>query len=360
MNDTPATGRAPMLRADGSLRHLLTLDGLSRPLLERLLERSQHWSRPLGAAPARGTALQGVTVATLFTEPSTRTRVSFELAAQRLGADVASVEVQLSSRLKGESMLDTVHTLESLHVDVFVLRDAQADVPDLVARNVAPHVSVLSGGAGSHAHPTQGLLDTLTILQHKHRIAGLSIAIVGDVRHSRVARSAWHAFSALGVSDLRLVAPPALMPEPGEFAGCARSTSLAEGIAGCDVVMMLRIQKERMAQASIPGAEAYFAEWGLTRERLGRAKPDAIVMHPQPMNRGIEIASDVADGPQSVIRDQVRNGVAVRMAVLEAVIEGRPATPQCGAAGDVAGWLHAADGAVANAGTTATTPGDRR
>ncbi|MCU0760431.1 MAG: aspartate carbamoyltransferase catalytic subunit [Steroidobacteraceae bacterium] len=315
--------RATALRADGSLRHLLTLDDLPRPMLERLLERAGHYSRPLGAPAARGTALEGVTVATLFTEPSTRTRVSFELAAQRLGAEVASVEVQLSSRLKGESMLDTVHTLESLHVDVFVLRDAQADVPDLVARNVAPHVSVLSGGAGSYSHPTQGLLDALTIQQHKGRVAGLSIAIVGDVRHSRVARSAWHAFGALGATDIRIVAPPALMPEPGEFAGCARSTRIEEGIGGCDVVMMLRIQKERMAQASIPGADQYFAEWGLTRARLRLARPDAIVMHPQPMNRGIEIDSAVADGPQSVIRDQVRNGVAVRMAVLEAVITGR-------------------------------------
>ena len=315
--------RAPALRPDGSLRHLLTLEGLPRPMLEHLLERAQHYSRPLGATAARGTALEGTTVATLFTEPSTRTRVSFELAAQRLGADVASVEVQLSSRLKGESMLDTVHTLESLHVDVFVLRDAQADVPDLVARNVAPHVSVLSGGAGSYAHPTQGLLDTLTILQHKGRIAGLSIAIVGDVRHSRVARSAWHAFSALGATDIRIVAPPALMPGAGEFAGCARSSRIEDGIAGCDVVMMLRIQKERMTQAAIPGADEYFAEWGLNPSRLRLARPDAIVMHPQPMNRGIEIDSAVADGPQSVIRDQVRNGVAVRMAVLEAVIAGQ-------------------------------------
>ncbi len=344
MNDPTAKVGGLALRADGSLRHLLSLEGLPRPMLERLLERSQYYARPLGAPPARGTVLEGVTVATLFTEPSTRTRVSFELAAQRLGADVASVEVQLSSRLKGESMLDTVHTLESLHVDVFVLRDAQADVPDLVARNVAPHVSVLSGGAGSVAHPTQGLLDALTVLQHKGRIAGLAIAIVGDVRHSRVARSAWHAFAALGATDLRIVAPPALMPDPGEFAGCARSTRLDAGIAGCDVVMMLRIQKERMAQASIPGADDYFAEWGLTAARLKSARPDAIVMHPQPMNRGIEIASDVADGPKSVIRDQVRNGVAVRMAVLEAVIESRPSPPTRAAAGsaEVALWLQAA------------------
>lgn len=313
------------LRPDGSLRHLLTLEGLPRDLLERLLGRAAFYSRPAGALAARGDALAGCTVATLFTEPSTRTRVSFELAAQRLGADVASVEMQLSSRLKGESMLDTVATLEALHVDVFVLRDAQADVPDLVACHVGPQVSVLSGGAGSYAHPTQGLLDSLTVLQHKGRLDGLAIAIVGDVRHSRVARSAWHAFSTLGARDIRLVAPAALMPEPGEFAGCARAGRLEQGIDGCDVVMMLRIQRERMTEASIPGADEYFAEWGLDAARLRRARPDVIVMHPQPMNRGIEIASDVADGPRSVIRDQVRNGVAVRMAVLEHVIAARAA-----------------------------------
>lgn len=314
---------APQLRVDGSLRHLLTLEGLSRPMLEQLLANAERHVRAPGQRVARGNSLAGVTVATLFTEPSTRTRVSFELAAQRLGADVASVEMQLSSRLKGESMLDTVHTLESLHVDVFVLRDAEAAVPDFVALNVAPHVSVLSGGAGSYSHPTQGLLDALTVLQHKGRVEGLAFAIVGDVRHSRVARSAAQIFGLLGARTIRLVAPPALMPDVGEFPGCLRLENLTTGIADCDVVMMLRIQKERIAQASIPDSDRYFAEWGLTAERLRSARPDAIVMHPQPMNRGVEIASEVADGAQSVIRHQVRNGVAVRMAVLEAVIGSR-------------------------------------
>ena len=308
------------LRSDGSLRHLLTLEGLPRPLLERLLERAAHWSRPLGEPAARGTALAGRTVAVMFAEPSTRTRVSFELAARRIGAEVAVIEVQLSSRLKGESVLDTVATLEAMHVDAFVLRDADADVPELVAAHVAPHVSVLSGGAGSRSHPTQGLLDAFTVLQKKGRIEGLSIAIVGDVRHSRVARSAWQAFAALGAGDIRLVAPTGLMPDAGEFPGCSRHGALEPGIADCDVVMMLRIQKERMVEAAIPGADDYFAQWGLTPQRLRRARPDALVMHPGPMNRGVEIASEVADGPQSVIRDQVRNGVAVRMAVLEAAL----------------------------------------
>jgi len=267
--------------------------------------------------------LEGATVANLFTEPSTRTRVSFELAAERLGATVVQLEVQLSSRVKGESMLDTVYTLQSLHVDALVIRDAEVGVPGLVAAHVAPHVSVLSGGEAHVSHPTQGLLDALTVYQHKQRFAGLAVAIVGDIRHSRVARSAFHAFSKLGVSDLRIAAPPALMPEREEFAGCTRHTQLESALTAADVVMMLRIQRERMSEADLPQGERYFAAWGLTRARLALARPDAIVMHPQPMNRGIEIASEVADGPQSVIRDQVRNGVAVRMAVLAEVL-GQP------------------------------------
>ena len=311
------------LRPDGSLRHLLTLETLTRSRLEQLLERSQSFVRPLGEPPPRSAALSGMTVANLFTEPSTRTRVSFELAARRLGATVVNLEVQLSSRVKGESMLDTVYTLQSLHVDAFVIRDAQPGVPGLVAEHVAPHVSVLSGGEAHVSHPTQGLLDALTVYQRKQRFAGLVVAIVGDIRHSRVARSAWHAFSKLGVSDVRLAAPQALMPEPDEFAGCSRHRQLASALAGADVVMMLRIQTERMGAADLPEGEQYFAAWGLTAERLALARPDAIVMHPQPMNRGIEISSDVADGPQSVIRDQVRNGVAVRMAVLAEVLGAR-------------------------------------
>ncbi|HTC16022.1 MAG TPA: aspartate carbamoyltransferase catalytic subunit [Steroidobacteraceae bacterium] len=308
------------LRADGSLRHLLTLENLPKAYLERLLERSQSYVRPLGAKPALSQVLNGFTVANLFTEPSTRTRVSFELAAKRLGAHVVNLEVQLSSRVKGESMLDTVYTLQSLHVDAFVIRDAEAGVPSLVAANVAPHVSVLSAGEAHVSHPTQGLLDALTIAQRKGRFEGLSVVIVGDIRHSRVARSAWHALRTLGVSEIALAAPAALMPEEREFPGAKRHQQLNTALRGADVIMMLRIQKERMREADLPDAERYFAAWGLTRERLRAARPDVIVMHPQPMNRGIEIASDVADGPQSVIRDQVRNGVAVRMAVLEEVL----------------------------------------
>jgi aspartate carbamoyltransferase catalytic subunit len=304
-------------RANGSLRHLLTLEGLTRDELETLLERAQHYVRPRGEVAPSSNALAGLTVANLFTEPSTRTRVSFELAAKRLGADVVNLEMQLSSRVKGETMLDTVFTLESLHVDVFVVRDAEAGVPALVADNVGPTVSVLSAGEAHLSHPTQGLLDTLTILQHKHKVDTLSVAIVGDILHSRVARSTSQALQTLGVHDLRLVAPPALTPAAHEFQGCSRYVDIEQGLEGVDVIMMLRIQRERFADTAIPAGDEYFRLYGLTPERLRRARPDAIVMHPQPMNRGVEIDSAVADGKQSVIRDQVANGVAVRMAVLE-------------------------------------------
>jgi aspartate carbamoyltransferase catalytic subunit len=311
------------LRSDGSLRHLLTLEGLARAQLEALLARAQGFVRPLGVKPAMSQSLAGATVANLFTEPSTRTRVSFELAAKRLGAQVVNLEMQLSSRVKGESMLDTVYTLQSMQVDAFVIRDAEAGVPQLVAAHVAPHVSVLSAGEAHLSHPTQGLLDALTIRQSKPDFTRLVVAIVGDIRHSRVARSDFHALRTLGVTQLRIVAPPALMPDAGEFAGCERLTRIEAGLKGADVIVMLRIQKERMGEADLPDGRQYFGAWGLTRERLALARPDAIVMHPQPMNRGIEIASEVADGPQSVIRDQVRNGVAVRMAVLEEVLGSR-------------------------------------
>src|SRR6201987_471618 len=266
------------LRPDGSLRHLLTLETLAPDRIERLLERAQSFVRPLGQRPPRSRELEGATVANLFTEPSTRTRVSFELAAKRLGATVVQLEVQLSSRAKGESMLDTVYTLQALHVDALVIRDAEVGVPGLGAAHVAPHVSVLSAGEAHVSHPTQGLLDALTIYQRKQRFAGLAVGIVGDIRHSRVARSAWHALRALGVADLRLVGPAALMPAADEFEGGTRFRSIAKGLEGVDAIMMLRIQKERFGDAEVPDGEQYFAAWGLTPERLALARPDAIVM----------------------------------------------------------------------------------
>ncbi len=306
-------------RSDGSLRHLITLAGLERAELEALLQQSQRYVSAVGHAPPRNNALRGIAIANLFTEPSTRTRVSFELAGRRLGADVLNLEVQLSSRAKGESMLDTIYTLQALHFDVLVIRDAEPGVLAHVASHVAPEVSVLSAGEAHLSHPTQGLLDALTIRQHKGDLKSLRVAIVGDIRHSRVARSDYQVLSALAVGELRIVAPAVLMPDSGEFAGCTRFETLEEGLRDVDVVIMLRIQKERIQQSSLPDGDDYFARYGLTPARLARARPDAIVMHPQPMNRGIEIDPAVADGPQSVIRAQVSNGVAVRMAVLEAV-----------------------------------------
>ena len=312
-------------RPDGSLRHLVTLEGLSRGELEALLDRAERYVRPLGAPSPTGRSLEGLTIATLFTEASTRTRISFELAARRLGAAVVNVDPQVSSRSKGESMLDTVQTLESMHVDGFVIRDAEPGLSPHLAAHVAPHVSVFSGGEAHVSHPTQGLLDVLTIRQRKgDRFDKLCVAIMGDIRHSRVARSAATALSTLGVGDLRLIAPPTLLPVADEFPASRRFATPEDALRGADVIMTLRIQKERMAQAEIPDGDEYFARYGLTEPRLHLARPDAIVMHPQPMNRGIEIDSEVADGPQSVIRDQVRNGVAVRMAVLEAVLRARP------------------------------------
>jgi aspartate carbamoyltransferase catalytic subunit len=305
---------------------LITLDGLARAEIESLLDHSQRYVRALGERAPTNRALDGLAIGNLFTEPSTRTRVSFELAGRRLGAEVLTIEVQLSSRAKGETMLDTIYTLESVHFDGFVIRDSEPGVIAHVAAHVAPHVSVFSAGEAHLSHPTQGLLDALTVRQHKgERFEKLCLAIVGDIRHSRVAHSAYAVFTALGLGELRLVAPALLMPANGEFPAAKRYHTPEEGLRGADVVMMLRIQRERMAQADIPDGDEYFARYGLTEPRLRLARPDAIVMHPQPMNRGVEIDSEVADGPQSVIRDQVRNGVAVRMAVLESVLRPRAA-----------------------------------
>jgi aspartate carbamoyltransferase catalytic subunit len=311
--------------AYGRLQHLVTLDGLSGDEIRAILDLASSYVRASGVRPARGRALEGITVGNIFTEPSTRTRSSFELAGLRLGADVLNLEIQLSSRAKGETVLDTIYTLQAMAVDVFVIRDAEPGIGAFVAGHVQEHVSVLSAGEAHLSHPTQGLLDALTILQTKGDVGNLSVAVVGDIRHSRVARSAYQILRTMGVGELRLVAPPALMPAPEELHGAARFESFEDGIRGVDVVMMLRIQRERMAAAAIPDPEDYHARWGLTTDRLKLARPDAIVMHPGPMNREVEIASAVADGPQSVIRRQVANGVAVRMAVLETVVSNRRA-----------------------------------
>ncbi len=307
--------------ASGRLRHLISLDSFSRDRLTDLLDRASAYLRADGDMPAHESQFSGRTVANLFFEPSTRTRASFELAAKRLGLHVLNLDVRMSSRSKGESILDTVYTLEAMGTDIFVLRDSEPGVPAFIAANVEPHVSVLSAGEADVSHPTQGLLDVLTIRQHKKDFENLVVTVVGDIAHSRVARSLYEALRILGAGEIRLVAPEAFMPAEDSFAGTQRCSELEPALADADVVMALRIQRERMSQAAIPDPSEYYRQFGLTPARLALARPEAIVMHPGPMNRGVEIASEVADGPQSVIRRQVRNGVAVRMAVMTTVLE---------------------------------------
>jgi len=302
------------------LRHLITLESLTRAELTQLLDLAQFYVRKPGELPARDQSLAGRTVANLFFEPSTRTRVSFELAARRLGAEVVNLDMHSSSRVKGETVLDTIYTLQAMHADVLVMRDAEPGLPAFVANHVASHVSILNAGEAHLSHPTQGLLDALTIRQHKGSFENLTVVLVGDIAHSRVARSAWQALSTLGTGEIRLAGPEHLLPDAAEFPGAPRFTSVDAAFAGADVVMALRIQTERMSAAHIPDNAAYCREFGISTERLGLAKPDAIVMHPGPMNRGVEITAEVADGSQSVIQTQVTNGVAVRMAVLATIV----------------------------------------
>ena len=315
------------LDATGNLRHLLTLKGLDKSLLIDILDDAERYLTAPGSLPARSQSLAGRTVANLFFEPSTRTRASFDLAGKRLGADVLNLDVNTSSRKKGESILDTIYTLEAMQVDVMVVRDASAGVPAYIARNVLDHVSILNAGEAEASHPTQGLLDLLTIRQHKSGFERLKVAIVGDIRHSRFAMSASHGLSTLGVGELRLISPPALAPDPGAVPDATIVDNLDEGLKGADVVMALRIQRERIGNLDgIPGIDEYYANYGISQERLKVAASDVIVLHPGPMNRGIEIESVVADGPRSVITQQVTNGVAVRMAVLDRV--GRNMAPR--------------------------------
>ena len=320
MNTEVTTSATVQRDSDGRLRHLITLEGLSNEELTALLDLAQFYVRAPGDLSARDQSLAGHTVANLFFEPSTRTRVSFELAAQRLGAEVVNLDMQSSSRVKGETVLDTIYTLQAMHADILIMRDAEPGLPAHVAKFVAPHVCILNAGEAHLSHPTQGLLDALTVRQSKQDFKGLRILIAGDIAHSRVARSAWQAFTTLGIKELRIAAPDDLMPKPKEFANATRFTNIDQAIEGVDVVMALRIQRERFTSARIPDEATYHRTWGITAERLRKARRDAIVMHPGPMNRDVEIASEVADGPQSVIQRQVTNGVAVRMAVLATIV----------------------------------------
>ena len=305
------------MSTDTRLRHLLTLDGLGGARITALLDAAEAL-RPhaLGGSALRH-VLAGRTVCTLFFENSTRTRTSFQLAAQRLGADVVNFDVAASSVKKGESALDTLRTLEAMGVDAFVVRHGENGAVAALAEGARASTSLLNAGDGRAAHPTQGLLDMLTIRQRKGEdFSALSVLLIGDVRHSRVARSDLHALRQLGCRDIRVCAPTSLLPEPATVAGCTVGSQLDAMLDGVDVLMMLRVQRERMDEGLVPSLAQYVHDYGLSPARLARARPDAIVLHPGPMNRGVEIDDAVADGPQSVILDQVANGVAVRMAVL--------------------------------------------
>ncbi len=310
------TGNKIQLDKNGNLKHFLTTEGLSESLLLSILDHAESFASVGERHVKKVPLLRGKTIANLFFEPSTRTRTTFELAAKRLSADILNLNIQTSATSKGETLSDTLHTLEAMHCDMFVVRHANSGAAHYIATQVAPHISVINAGDGRHAHPTQAMLDMFTIRKHKKDFSKLKVAIVGDILHSRVARSEIHALSTLGVLEIRVVAPDTLIPAGVEDLGVHVYHDMDKGLEGVDVVMMLRLQKERMRGALLPSEHEYFQRYGLTGERLAHAKPDAIVMHPGPINRGVEIDSSVADGEHSVILQQVSHGIAVRMAVM--------------------------------------------
>ncbi len=309
------------LTEDGKLKHFLTVEGLSQNLLAEILDTAESFVGGAGQKIKKVPLLRGKTIVNLFFENSTRTRTTFELAANRLSADVLSMSIATSSTAKGESLLDTIRNLEAMFVDMFVVRHNISGSAHFIAQHSAPHISVINAGDGQHAHPTQAMLDVFTIRQMKKDFAKLRVAIIGDILHSRVARSQIQALNILGVAEVRVIAPKTLLPAHVETLGVGVSHNLHEGLQDIDVIIMLRLQKERMTTALLPSEAEYFKCFGLTESKLKIAKPDAIVMHPGPINRGVEIDSKVADGVQSVILRQVSNGIAVRMAIMSMAMQ---------------------------------------
>lgn len=298
------------------LLHFLTVEGLNRRHLSEILDTAESLRGVAERRVKKLPTLYGKTVVNLFFEASTRTRTTFELAAKRLSADVLTLNIATSSAAKGESLLDTLRNIEAMQCDMFVVRHDQSGAAEFIARHVKPHIAVINAGDGRHAHPTQAMLDVFTIRRYKPDFPNLQVAIVGDILHSRVARSLIHALSILGVADIRVIAPRTLLPAQVETLGVQVFHDMERGLREVDAVVMLRLQKERMEGALLPTEQEFFQRYGLTVERLALAKPDAIVMHPGPINRGVEIDSRVADGAQSVILEQVTNGIAVRMAIM--------------------------------------------
>ena len=316
--------------SQGRLRHFLTIEGLSPSILTEILDTAESFAATSEQAVKKLPLLRGKTIVNLFFEPSTRTRTTFELAAKRLSADVLNINVSASSTTKGESLLDTLRNLEAMHCDMFVVRHAESGAAHFIAQHVAPHVSVINAGDGSHAHPTQAILDMFTVRRHKGDFSQLTVAIVGDILHSRVARSQIHALTTLGVPEVRVIAPHTLLPAQIETLGVHVYHDLHEGLRDVDVIMMLRLQRERMQGAHLPSEREYFHLYGLTEEKLADAKPDVIIMHPGPINRGVEMDSAVADGPRSVILQQVSHGIAVRMAIMTLAMHVRPLAAETG------------------------------
>ena len=310
----------PQLNRHGELQHLLTLDGLPRNIITRILDTAIPMTEVAEREVKKLPDLQGKSVFNLFFENSTRTRTTFEIAAKRLSADVINLNISTSSTAKGETLLDTVDNLCAMQADMFVVRHASSGAPHLIAQHLSntgrDHIHVVNAGDGRHAHPTQGLLDMYTIRHYKGDFTQLRVAIIGDILHSRVARSQIAALSTLGVPEIRVIAPKTLLPTDVSRLGVQVYHDMREGLRDVDVVMTLRLQNERMSGALLPSPQEFFKIWGLTEEKLELAHPDAIVLHPGPMNRGVEIDSSVADGPRAVILPQVTFGIAVRMAVM--------------------------------------------
>ncbi|HSR02195.1 MAG TPA: aspartate carbamoyltransferase catalytic subunit [Methylophilaceae bacterium] len=306
----------PQLTKDNKLKHLLSIEGLPKNILTHIMDTAETFVGVAERDVKKVPLLRGKTVCNIFFENSTRTRTTFEIAAKRLSADVINLNVSTSSQSKGEAIIDTVNNLIAMHADMFVVRHSQSGAAHLIAQHVPNNISVINAGDGRHSHPTQGLLDVFTIRRHKPLMHNLRIAIVGDILHSRVARSEIHALTTLGVPEIRVIAPKTLLPKEVEKLGVHVYHDMKAGIKDVDVVMMLRLQNERMSGAMLPSTQEFFKTYGLTPEKLALAKSDAIVMHPGPMNRGVEIDSRVADGKQAVILPQVTYGIAIRMATM--------------------------------------------
>ncbi|MDH4150556.1 MAG: aspartate carbamoyltransferase catalytic subunit [Betaproteobacteria bacterium] len=306
----------PQLTKNGELHHLLSLEGLPADVLRQILDTAESFVGVTQREVKKVPLLRGKAVFNLFFEPSTRTRTTFEIAAKRLSADVINLAINVSSQSKGETVLDTVANLAAMQADMFIVRHAASGAPHLIARHVAPDIHIINAGDGRHAHPTQGLLDMYTIRHYKGDFTKLRVAIVGDVLHSRVARSQIHALTTLGCPEIRVIGPKTLLPTQVGKLGVRVFPDMRQGLKDVDVVMMLRLQNERMNGALLPSAQEFYKYYGLTDDKLALARPDAIVLHPGPMNRGVEIDSSVADGKQSVILPQVTFGIAIRMAVM--------------------------------------------